>query len=332
LAERYERPHIVGVSKIAYVLATPRRLDWRRGPQHPNANDGGARTGRVIALAREPGAFGPDGWAATLHAGPFDGGAMLAIVQELGAVAGLASVVGLVVLSALYVSHARDVKRLRDWAGDAPEGLGPGFAVPGRTTGVPRAGQPQAAAGASGAHASPAAVQEDAPAPVRRSRPRRRRTGPGRAPVLAGLLAVGLVTYAVSEMIGGDGGDHSGTTRATDNGPSREPRRPVVVKPGSVTVAVLNGTTINGLAASLRDQVAAAGYRSGTIDVFSDQQLGESVVEYAPGHLAAAKAVGRVLAISRYGPATADSRARAGDATVIVVAGADKAAAAPAAP
>lgn len=94
----------------------------------------------------------------------------------------------------------------------------------------------------------------------------------------------------------------------------------------------MNGTTVNGLAAALRDQIAAAGFRRGTIDVFSDQQLGESVVEYAPGRLAAAKAVGRMLAISRYQPVTANSRALAGDATVIVVAGADKAAAAPAAP
>jgi D-alanyl-D-alanine carboxypeptidase (penicillin-binding protein 5/6) len=33
-----ERAHIAGVSKIAYVLATPRRLDWRRGPQPASSN------------------------------------------------------------------------------------------------------------------------------------------------------------------------------------------------------------------------------------------------------------------------------------------------------
>jgi hypothetical protein len=181
--------------------------------------------------------------------------------------------------------------------------------------------------------ASSAAVQEDALTQGTRSRPGRRRTGRRLAPVLAGLLAVGgVVTYGVNRMIGGDGGGHSGKARAADNGRSREPRRPAVVKPGTVTVSVLNGTTVNGLAAALRDQVTAAGYRKGTIAVFSDQQLAESVVEYAPGHLTAAKAVGRMLAISRYQPATASSRALAADATVIVVAGADKATAAPAAP
>src|SRR5215210_4431689 len=43
------------------------------------------------------------------------------IVQEIGAYAGLAAVVGLAVLSALYFSQARDVRRLREWAGRAPE-------------------------------------------------------------------------------------------------------------------------------------------------------------------------------------------------------------------
>jgi tRNA A37 threonylcarbamoyladenosine dehydratase len=107
---------------------------------------------------------------------------------------------------------------------------------------------------------------------------------------------------------------------------SRKPKRSgVAVKPGNVTVAVLNGTTVNGLAAMLRDQLAAAGFQKGAIDVYSDQQLAESVVEYAPGHLAEAKAVGRRLGISQHEPVTANSLALAGDATVIVIAGADKA-------
>src|SRR5581483_11410254 len=43
------------------------------------------------------------------------------LVQEIGSYAGFAAVVGLAVLSALYFSQARDVKRLREWAGRAPE-------------------------------------------------------------------------------------------------------------------------------------------------------------------------------------------------------------------
>jgi hypothetical protein len=43
------------------------------------------------------------------------------LIQEIGSYAGFAAVLGLAVLSALYFSQARDVKRLRDWAGRAPE-------------------------------------------------------------------------------------------------------------------------------------------------------------------------------------------------------------------
>jgi LytR cell envelope-related transcriptional attenuator len=371
LRERYERTHIVGVSKIAYVRATPRCLDWRRDRQHTSANDYGSWAGPdAITFGREGKSTrvsGPyDNPAATLAASRSTGRALLAIVQEFGAVAGLAAVVGLVVLSALYVSHARDVKRLREWAGGAPEGLGPGIGVPGRAAGVPQPAQPQTAATASGAPASladlrpataagasarrPVASQPVRPTPStqrpitepaasrtvpeqavvippRRSQPWHSRIGARSAPVLVGLLAVGgVATYGVSQLVGRDAGDHSGKTQAIDNGLSRKPKRSgVAVKPGTVTVAVLNGTTVNGLAAALRDQIAAAGFKKGTINVFSDQQLAESVVEYAPGHLAEAKAVGRIVGISQREPVTANSRALAGDATVIVIAGADKA-------
>src|SRR5436190_4308487 len=42
-------------------------------------------------------------------------------IKEIGAYAGLGAIVGLAVLSALYFSQARDLKRLREWAGRAPE-------------------------------------------------------------------------------------------------------------------------------------------------------------------------------------------------------------------
>jgi len=49
---------------------------------------------------------------------------VVAVIQEIkdvGAYAGFAAVVGLAVLSALYFSQARDLRRLREWAGRAPE-------------------------------------------------------------------------------------------------------------------------------------------------------------------------------------------------------------------
>src|SRR3954469_22906608 len=42
-------------------------------------------------------------------------------VVTVGALAGLAAIPGLAVLSLLYFGQAREVKRLREWAGRAPE-------------------------------------------------------------------------------------------------------------------------------------------------------------------------------------------------------------------
>lgn len=42
-------------------------------------------------------------------------------IKDLGAYAGVASIVGLAVLSLLYFGQARELKRLREWAGRAPE-------------------------------------------------------------------------------------------------------------------------------------------------------------------------------------------------------------------
>src|SRR6202521_3361922 len=42
-------------------------------------------------------------------------------LTKVGAIAGLAAVLGLAVLSLLYFAQARELKRLREWAGRAPE-------------------------------------------------------------------------------------------------------------------------------------------------------------------------------------------------------------------
>jgi len=83
------------------------------------------------------------------------------IIQDIGAYAGLASVVGLAVLSALYFSQARDVKRLREWAGRAPERAEQGApATPGRVVAQP---QPKPGAARPGAPPVPGAAPPAVP-------------------------------------------------------------------------------------------------------------------------------------------------------------------------
>lgn len=220
---------------------------------------------------------------------------------------------GLAVLSALYFSQARDVKRLREWAGRAPERSGPGVtAMPGRAAGVPPPAQPQTV------HIAP-----------RRSQPWYSRIGTRYVAVaLVGLLVLGgAAAYCVTQLTGDDGSDNSGKAQANnDNGLTNKPKRNgAAVKPGNVTVAVLNGTTVPGLAAMLSDRIAAAGFKQGAINDYPDKQLAESVVQYAPGHEAEAKAVGRRIGVNQREPISQSSLALAGDAAVIVIAGADKA-------
>src|SRR4051794_41690707 len=86
-----------------------------------------------------------------LHAG---GGLPLAlhiphVVEQAGSVAGFAAVLGLAVLSALYFFQARDLRRLREWAGRAPERAAegqPGAVVPGRVVAVAQQAPPPAPA------------------------------------------------------------------------------------------------------------------------------------------------------------------------------------------
>jgi hypothetical protein len=66
------------------------------------------------------------------------------LIQQIGSYAGLAAIPGLAVLSALYFSQARDVRRLREWAGRAPERAAE-QAQGGRVAAQPQAQQPAAA-------------------------------------------------------------------------------------------------------------------------------------------------------------------------------------------
>src|SRR3954465_10166066 len=82
------------------------------------------------------------------------------VVEQGGSIAGLAAIPGLAVLSALYFSQARDLRRLRDWAGRAPERAAE-QAMGGRVTVQPQqAAQPDAAAAAP---AGDGAAAEKAP-------------------------------------------------------------------------------------------------------------------------------------------------------------------------
>jgi LytR cell envelope-related transcriptional attenuator len=349
------------------------------------------------------------------------------IIQEIGSYAGIAAVVGLAVLSALYFSQARDLRRLREWAGRAPEraaesearilaateaaeaaaraaatpaaaqaregqaaaaaeaGAGPQTAV--LSAPAAEAGQeaPAEAPSGNGASAPPedeeaAAEEKEAapagaeagsddqrpavaaatpaagarrplppprpiPSPPGRTPPRipsatvyasataprqpwYRRVGAGRLALaaLATLLVAGAAVAAVTQLRDEPGGNVAagGGGESAQRGSAASP-----TDPADVTFAVLNGTTVNGLARRFADRLEAAGYRRGNVTNASEQAKAESVVLYAANSRRVAQSVARRLDIGQLERIDPRSQELAGDATVVVVLGNDKVSAQP---
>jgi len=154
--------------------------------------------------------------------------------------------------------------------------------------------------------------------------------------VVAGVLIIGgAAAFGVNELTKDDSGGTTAGTGAAPAGSSDQgggggggdqaKKQAPAVDPSKVTVAVLNGTTVPGLAKQVGDRVAAQGFQLGTVANTADQeqQRAESVVMFSPGHRNEARVVGRKLSISQRQPVDAASQELAGDATVVVIAGAD---------
>ena len=98
------------------------------------------------------------------------------------------------------------------------------------------------------------------------------------------------------------------------------------VSRADTTVAVFNGTTINGLAASTADKIESSGYKRGSTGDFTDQQRPTSTIFYRRDSRRQARELGRELHISELKVMDAETQALAGaGAEIAVVIGSDKA-------
>ena len=130
--------------------------------------------------------------------------------------------------------------------------------------------------------------------------------------VAAAAVVLGLVAIFGSEELLKTVGDSS-------EGP-----KPGAVNPGEVDVAVLNGTSVPGLAAKVGDDVRVNGFRLGAVTNSRDQ-FDQTVVRYAPGQQRAAKKVAHDLGVKPVQPIDRQTEQAAGGANVVVIAGADRA-------
>ena len=252
------------------------------------------------------------------------------LIERVGSFVGLASFLGLAILALLYFSQARDVKRLRDWAGRAPE----------RAADMERTATDQAATYVP--PALPASQHQLPPTPLseataRKRKPLRERIRNVHIPqvrylalTLAGVLLLGGAAYGAVELIGNNDGSSSGSNtrkdgaRRKDSSDGRNRERQVNVDPARVTVAILNGTTVQGLAAKIGEEVRAGGFTPGTIGNAARIDQSHSQVLYRKGQGAAARAVANRLGIQSIGQVDTVNAEIAGSFDAIVLVGADR--------
>ena len=252
-------------------------------------------------------------------------------IEQIGSYAGLAAFLGLGVLALLCFTQARDIRRLREWAGSAPE----------RDAERKEATSTVAAQRAEELKALEEARTAEHEAVNEREERRRRReeglpeqtTGERTrgffsrvgerlaeprwlvALFIVMVLIVGGVAYALL----------SGSDEEAKGGGQSKQAAAKQFKPSEVEVAVLNGTATPGLAATFGDQIESRGYQLGAV-TNSDEPAETSVVMFTTGHKPEAKKVAKQLQIADVKMMTTDIKRDSGEANVAVIIGEDDAA------
>jgi hypothetical protein len=207
----------------------------------------------------------------------------LYLIERIGAFLGLAAFLGFAVLVLLVIQQARDVRRLRGWAGQAPE-----RAIAAAETRGEELPEPERGPVGRRLFRWGAAVH-DAIARAWSRLVGWLRSADRRSPIDLRVIGAVLTLAAVAAAVvltsgfglwGEDDGDGDGKGR----GPA----------PRQIEVAVLNGTAsasgsaVPGLADQAARLVEDAGYRLGEV-TNTDTSFVSTAVMYAPGEKAAAK-------------------------------------------
>jgi LytR cell envelope-related transcriptional attenuator len=258
----------------------------------------------------------------------------LELLKEIGAFAGLVAFLGLAVLALLSFAQGRDIRRLREWAGSAPE----------RDT--ERKETTSAAAAERAEEMRKLEEARDAERHATELRERRRERREAGLPELTrserlrerfsrdgagdGLGArLGdpryLVALFVALLVIGGGVAYAVVNGSSDSGSGKDGKGAShAVKPSEIEVTVLNGTAVDGLAGSYGDMVERKGFQLGAV-TNSRSSFSESVVMFAPGNGREAHRVADSLEISHVRPMTAEIASLSAGAPVAVVIGEDNA-------
>ena len=194
-------------------------------------------------------------------------------IEQVGALVGIVAFLALAVLAVLFFLQAREVRRLRDWAGRAPE----------RAAAIAEREALEAAS-------ERAEAAETIAGPTRLDRFRERYSGWSRKmpvdPLYIGAVVIGLIVAAgfVTGGFGVLGGDDGQVAEAPPREPSEGPK-----EPEQTDVAVLNATQLPGVspvpgaAQDFATEVSTLGYRLDEVDDAPDG-IDLTTVMYRKGH------------------------------------------------
>jgi len=252
----------------------------------------------------------------------------------------VAACVGFLFLLVLYVSQRRDLVRLQEWMVAAPdhpaEDLAQsealldraeaeleeilGVEAPEPTVVAPPTLGEAAGAGTSQTTTSerPALEQVTTEREALLPHPRWHRFWGwvGQPRVLA-LIALGAVILGLAGIFG--------TERLLNGGgEATKAPKPGAIVPQNVTVAVLNGTSVPGLAAKVATDVQVNEFSLGAVSN-TRKEYDQTVVMYEGGQRKAAEKVARALGVRPVQPIDRMTQHEAGGADVAVIAGKDRA-------
>jgi hypothetical protein len=265
---------------------------------------------------------------------------LLHTVERIGSFAGLASFLGLALYALLLFAHGRDIRRLRDWAGSAPEREADRMAQT-QTIAAQRAEELRELEESRTAEHDAIEMretrrqrrEEGLPELTRGERFRERFSGFGESlsrPALlivlfvVFVLVVGGVAYAVLNSGGSSSNGGSAKTGGGESQKGKTTAKAKAVQPSEIEVAVLNGTASEGLAATWGGKVEEQGFELGAV-TNTESEFEDSVVMFKPGREPEAKVVAKRLSISKVQPMISEVAEVSGGANVSVVVGEDNA-------
>jgi len=133
-----------------------------------------------------------------------------------------------------------------------------------------------------------------------------------------------LALIALGAVILGLGGIFASERLLNESGDTTTARKPGAIVPESVSVAVLNGTSVQGLAGKVASDVEVNDFSLGDVGT-TRKEYDQTVVMYETGQRKAADKVARTLGVKPIQPIDRQTQREAGGAEVVVIAGKDRA-------